>query len=98
MREVEASVCEKYDEPGCKTSSGDVWSGKLPIHQEEQNSRNSSGLEHLGLRVAIEIPFQGLQAASFPNAFHLMILFCEILAFMRTNLNEQVVGSYTLYI
>lgn len=49
--------------------------------------------KNLGLKVAIEILFQGLQAASFPTAFHLMILFCEILEFKRTNLNE--LGSHT---
>lgn len=92
------NICEKYDDCSRKASPWDVWSGKLLEHQEEQNIWNSSGLENLGLRVDIEILYLGLQAASFPTAFRLMFLFCEILVFKRTNLNKQAVGSNMLCI
>lgn len=73
-------------------------SGYLLMYQEKQDIWNSSGPENLGLRVAIGILFQGLQAEIFPTAFHLMILFCEILEFKRIKLNKQVVGRNMLHI
>lgn len=89
---------QKYDDHSFKAYSCDSWSDKLLVHQEKQNIWNSSGPENLGQRVAIEIPFRGLQAEIFTTTFHLMIFFCEILQFKKTKLNKQVVGGNMLCI
>lgn len=95
---VSQHLWEKYDDHSFKANSCDSWSDKLLVYHEKQNIWNSSGPENLGLRVAIEILFRGFQAEIFTTAFHLMILFCEIVEFQGRKFSNGVVGGNMLCI